>query len=264
VVSIFSRVSAVGVKVDKKARRRIARRASRLVAPTPRFNVSKAVKAQLQNRAIVKFIPKELLKKALQARPNQFVATEPTPPVRQNSDVQPLFTHLGLGTNPSLPDLATIRVPTYDLQDFEKDARTVSLFKTFVGGGGQSASFQFDVPTDRAVRLLAVGIAGQSGPGNSIWSLVVGWVGATESNVYARTNVETGNVPELLLGATQENSNDRWSREIPLDVPQGGAISINSGADFNGGDIVSITVHYQFIPTFRQVVSNADEWTVNP
>jgi len=125
VVSIFSRVSAVGVKVDKKARRRIARRASRLLAPTPRFNVSKAVKAQLQNRALVKFIPKELLKKALAARPNQFVATEPTPPVRQNADVQPLFTHLGMGTNPSLPDLATLRVPTYDLQDFEKDARSV-------------------------------------------------------------------------------------------------------------------------------------------
>jgi len=50
---------------------------------------------------------------------------------------------------------------------------------------------------------------------------------------------------------------------MPIEVPQGGVVTIISGPDFNGGNTVGITVHYEFIPPFRQVVSNATEWVVN-
>jgi len=247
--------------------------AGRLLPPArpPRFkNKRQAKRSRRQAARATPVIPPsiqrgralEILVNALRARAARFQSVPAAPPRRSFRDVQPLYTHLGIQSSPSIANVNQSRQPVYDLQDFERSARGVTLLKTFVGGGGQGASFQFLVPQNRSLRLISVGIGQQSGPGNSIWSLIVGWRGGTESVVYARVNVETGNVPELLLGAHQENSNDRWSRELPLDVPQGGAVTINSGPDFNGGDVVSITVQYEFKPPFKEIASEATEWSV--
>jgi len=177
------------------------------------------------------------------------------------TDLESLYEHLGIAQNRVVGQLAATRQPVYDLIDFERQGRAVSLTKTS-SAPNQGASFQFVVPDDFAMRLHAIEVSQISGPGNTTMSVLVGWIGATNSVKYTEINVQGTEPPMAIFGTNIEKAGGEYTRERALDIPQNGVLTINSGLDFNAGQFITITIQYELKPSFRQISTNPNDWTV--
>jgi len=184
-----------------------------------------------------------------------------SPPIQSQSDVQSLYTHLGLAQAQSIGAIEATRQPIYDLIDFERQGRAVRLTKTSAAPN-QAASFQFLVPADFSMQVQGIEVSTLIGPGNTTMEVLAGWNGASESVKYAKINVQAGDAPKPIFGANIEKAGGEWTREEPLDLPQGGVLTVNSGLDLNAGDILTITIQYELKPSFNQISLDPKAWIV--
>jgi len=187
-------------------------------------------------------------------RPNPQTLTPQT-------DLESLYEHLGIAQNRVVGQLAGTRQPIYDLIDFERQGRAVRLTKTSAAPN-QAASFQFQVPADFSMELQGIEVSTLIGPGNTTMEVLAGWIGASESVKYAKINVQAGDAPKPIFGANVEKAGGEWTREEPLDLPQGGVLTINSGLDLNAGDILTVTIQFELKPSFRQISKNPNDWII--
>jgi len=187
-------------------------------------------------------------------------AAAPVPqPIQAQSDVQSLYTHLGIAQTPNIGAVEASRQPVYDLIDFERQGRAVRLTKVSAAPN-QAASFSFLVPDDFSMRVQGIEVSTLIGPGNTDVNVFAGWNGAAESVRYAKINVQSGDVPKPIFGANVEKAGGEWTREEPLDLPQGGVLSIVTGLDLNAGDIIAVTVQYELKPSFNRIETDPNAW----
>jgi len=187
-------------------------------------------------------------------------ASAPVPePIQAQSDVQSLYRHLGIAQTPNIGAVEASRQPVYDLIDFERQGRAVRLTKTSTGPN-QAAAFSFLVPDDFSMEVQGIEVSTLIGPGNTTLNVFAGWNGASESVRYAKINVQGGDVPKPIFGANVEKAGGEWTREEPLDLPQGGVLSITTGLDLNLGDIITITVQYELKPSFNRIETDPNAW----
>jgi len=212
--------------------------------------VGRASVAPLEN--LVRILGEIKARRAL--RPNPQTLTPQT-------DLESLYEHLGIAQNRVVGQLSGTRQPVYDLIDFERQGRAVRLTKTSTGPN-QGASFQFQVPEDFSLEVQGIEVSSLIGPGNTTMEVLAGWIGASESVKYAKINVQAGDAPKPIFGANVEKAGGEWTREEPIDLPQGGVLTINSGLDLNNGDILTITIQYELKPSFRQISKNPNDWII--
>jgi len=191
-------------------------------------------------------------------------ASAPVPePIQAQSDVQSLYTHLGIAQTPNIGAVEASRQPVYDLIDFERQGRSVRLTQASFAGPGSGASFQFQVPSDFSMRLHGIEVSSQSGATESIWTVQAGWRGAADAVNYVRLEVKTDDIPEPIFGIVTTVATNRWTREEPLDIPQDGVLTINSGLDFDAGDTVAITIQYELKPSFNRIEADPNGWIIS-
>jgi len=232
---------------------------------TSRLKVARSVRSKAElftNSALgrIAVAPQGSIQRILNEMRSRRAAAPVAEPIQAQSDVQSLYTHLGIGQTPNIGAVDATRQPVYDLIDFERQGRSVRLTQANFIGVGQGASFQFPVPSDFSMRLHGVEVSFQSGATESIWTIQAGWRGAADAVNYTRLEVKTDDVPEPIFGIATAVATNRWTREEPLDIPQDGVLTINSGLDFDAGDIVAITVQYELKPSFNRIEPDPTAW----
>ena len=253
-------------------RDRLGRRSRGKVQPVPgvtvrRLAASRSVRRTIDSvtsSAAVRLTggpPGAIVRILKQIRKGRELATV-APAIQAQRDVTSLYQHLGIADAPALGRLEATRQPIYDLIDFERLGRAVRLSKTSAAPN-QGASFQFQVPEDFAMRLHAIEVSSINGPGNTTMSVLVGWIGAAASVKYTEINVQGTEPPMAIFGTNIEKSGGEYTRESPLDIPQNGVLTINSGLDFNAGQSITITIQYELKPAFNQISSTPQDWIVN-
>jgi len=159
--------------------------------------------------------PLELLVRQTAAWQTRFKTVGRPDPIRGYSNVDPLYSHLNMARQPVISAVEATRQPIYDLLEFERRGQVATLAKTFVGGPGQAASFQFTVPDGFSMELVAIGVDNITGPVSSIFEVRVGWIGGTGSVRYSKVGVAASDAPEAIFGIKSLATDGRWSREVP-------------------------------------------------